>query len=221
MMVKTPDSDIIALLNEYSPIVKHIARSACRSSSVIDFTDLCQVGDITVLQAVKVYDPSCGASIRSFVSRVVRNEIYREAARFLGVFTVDFRVTPLAAKVHKLYTKGHSDEEIAVILSKSNDRKFDSDHVRDLRIAYGRRENVCIEETTPLEDIELDECTIHDLLTDVAVNDTEVSILNYRILGSLSAKETADILKIKRRSVYEIENILKQRIKIAIEDMKE
>lgn len=93
----TEDQDVIAILNEYHYIVKSIVRLTCHSSAAIDVHDLYQIGDLAILEAVKSYDPSCGTTIKSFVGTVVRNAIFHEAGRFLGVFTVDHRVTSLAA----------------------------------------------------------------------------------------------------------------------------
>jgi len=222
MMVDISDEDVVVILNEYNYIVKRLARSACYSSASIDFSDLCQVGEIAVLQAIKSYDPTCGTTIKSFVSKVVRNEIYYEAARFLGVFTVDFRVTKLAAKAHKLHVNGLSDLEISKILSDSTNpgRVFDINHVRDLRIAYGRSSQVSIEhDTSTTEDSGIEEHTIKDLLSNIPNNNTEKYILKERILGSVSVKDVSLALNTTQKHVYEIENLLKERIKKAIEDI--
>ncbi len=213
--------DYEEILNEYGPLVRRIARSACYSSAAIDLADLYQVGDIAVLRAIKAYDPSSGTTIKSFVSRIVRQDIYNEAARFLGVFTVDHRVTKLAAKVNKLYAKGHDDAEIADILNKTSNRIFDADHVKDLRIAYSRRQHSSVNEDNTLDREHADERTINDLLCSVVHNELEKSILELRILGSSSAGTVARSLKIPRRHVYQIEAELKQRIKQAIEDVIE
>jgi len=221
MMVDTPDQEIIDLLNEYSPIVRRIARSACYSSATIDLNDLHQIGDIAVIQAVKSYDPTCGTTIKSFVSRVVRNEIFHEAARFLGVFTVDHRVTSLASNVNKLYASGKDDEEIVDILSKSNNRKLDVEHVRDLRITYERRQHTCVEEDDAMEDYVAEEGTIRDILSDVIRNDTDKIILEERIMGDVSAKELAFRFNVTQGRFYDMENDLKERIKKAIEGATE
>src|SRR5690606_23814772 len=113
------EQDTEEILNTYAPLVRRIAKSACYSSAAIDLTDLCQVGEIAVLRAIKAYDPSSGTNIRSFVAKIVRQDIYNEAARFLGVFTVDHRVTSLAAKVNQLSLAGHTDDHIAEVLNRS------------------------------------------------------------------------------------------------------
>ena len=213
--------DIESVLNEYAPLVRKIARSACYSSAAIDMADLYQVGEIAVLRAIKAYDPSSGASIRSFVSKLVRQDVYNEAARFLGVFTVDHRVTNLAAKVNRLANKGHDDIEIAAILNKASTRVFDADHVRDLRIAYNRRQHAVINEDDTLDQEYTDERTIRHLLESVIENDVERTILKLRILGSNSVGTVARTLKLTRRQVYQIEADLKLRIKKAIEGVTE
>ena len=215
------DAQVVELLNQYGPIVKRIAKSACYSSATIDLQDLYQVGEIAVLHAVKSYDPSCGTTIKSFVSRVVRNRIFREAARFLGVFTVDHRVTSLAAKVNKLYAKGHSDEEISDILSGIGDRNFDSDHVRDLRIAYSRRQHIVIEDDDTADGYITKESTIQDLLLEVVQNDIEKTILDRRILGDASIKEVSAALGVTQKQLYDFENTFKERIRKAIEGITE
>lgn len=213
--------DIEAILNEYAPLVRKIARSACYSSAAIDIVDLCQVGEIAVLRAIKSYDPSSGTTARSFVSKLVRQDIYNEAARFLGVFTVDRRVTNLAAKVNRLAAKGYEDAEIAAILNKNNTRVFDASHVRDLRIAYSRRQQVAANEDEILDGEHTDERTIHDLLESVIQNDNERAVLKLRILGSHSVGTVARKLSLSRRHVYQIEADLKSRIKKAIEGVTE
>lgn len=207
--------DINEILDEYAPLVRKIARSACYSSATIDIADLCQVGEIAVLSAIKAYDPSCGTTIKSFVAKIVRQEIYREAARFLGVFTVDFRVTSLAAKVCKLADKGHDDQEIGRILNK------DPDHIRDLRIAYNRRQHTTVEDTEVFAAENTDERTIKDILYTIVQGHTEITILEMRILGNRSAADTAAELNIPVRHIYHIEENLKNRIKSAIEGVTE
>lgn len=215
------DAQVVELLNQYGPIVRRIAMSACYSSATIDLQDLYQIGEIAVLQAIKSYDPTCGTTIKSFVSRIVRNKIFHEAARFLGVFTVDHRVTGLAAKVNKLHAKGHSDEEIADILSEVGDRNFDSDHVRDLRIAYSRRQHIVAEDDDTAEGYITKESTIQDLLDGVVQNDIERAILDRRILGDASIKEVSISLGVSQKQLYELENNFKERIKKAIEGITE
>lgn len=211
--------DINEILDEYAPLVRKIARSACYSSAAIDVADLCQVGEIAVLSAIKAYDPSCGTTIKSFVAKVVRQEVYREAARFLGVFTVDFRVTSLAAKVCKLADKGHDDQEIARILKETNKRNIDADHVRDLRIAYNRRQNVILEDDTP--DDRIEEQNIKDLLDSVVRNPIERVILDRHILGRSSVAEIASYVGLNNSQVYALASNLKDRIKSAIEGTTE
>jgi RNA polymerase sigma factor (sigma-70 family) len=218
MMADVPDAEAIELLNEYGPIVRRIARSACYSSATIDFADLCQVGDFAVLRAVKSYNPTYGTTIKSYVARIVRQDIYNEAARFLGVFTVDHRVTSLAAKVSKLHAKGKGDEEIARTLTESSHRKFDAEHVRDLRIAYSRRQHSNLHSDDAMDEGIAEESTIQELLRGIVRDSVEGMILEKRLMGDASVKEIAKILKLSQRRVYEIENDLKDRIRRAIEN---
>ena len=221
MMVDIPEGEAIELLNEYGPLVKRIARSACYSSASIDFADLCQVGEVAVLRAIKVYDPSFGTTIKSFVSRAVRQDIYNEAARFLGVFTVDHRVTSLAAKASKLHANGKTDEEIATILTESGSRRFDADHVRDLRIAYTRRQHIDLMPDDAMDNAGSEEDSIQELLRGIVESPAEQVILKKRIMGGASVKEIADELGLTVRQVYETEADLKKRIRQAIEGVTE
>lgn len=220
MMVDIPDSEAIELLSEYSSIVRKIARSACFSSSSIDFNDLCQVGDIAVLHAVKTYDPTLGMSIKSYVGRIVRQEIYNEAGRFLGVFTVDHRVTSLSAKITKLYNGGKTEEEIAAIMNKKYGRPFDIEHIRDLRIAYERRQHAELEHDNLLEE-ETQGQTIADIVEQVVVSEQDKLILEQRLLGDASMRDVAKALGINIGQAYKLENLLKNRLRRAITDITE
>ena len=199
------------VLDEYSNIVKRVASAAYHSSSVIDFRDLCQVGDMAVLRAVKAYDPSAGMNIRSFVYKIVKQDIYKEAGRFLGIFTVDPRVTSLASQVSKLHDKGHSDDEISAILNKS------PDEVKDLRIAYSRRQSTDIQ-YDDVENETVDESTLSDILESVLQNDIERQICEHRILNNLSVKDVALKIGISKKQIYTIERSLKERIEHAIRE---
>jgi RNA polymerase sigma factor (sigma-70 family) len=203
------------LLNAYRSMVEGIARSTVRSSAAIDVTDLCQVGELAVLRAVRTYDPSCGTKITNFIRRIVKQAIYNEAARFLGVFTVDHKTTEIAAKVNKLCNEGKTDEEIVIILNKSFIRNFNVDHVRDLRLAYSRRyiKSVCNDERT-IEDVR----SFEDLLSEVPKNENEIFILQNRILGNMRADSVAGALGISRGTVYRIEQKLTKRIEEAIQN---
>lgn len=204
------------ILNQYAPLVKRIAKSACCSSAAIDIADLCQIGEMAVLRAIKVYDASSGTNIKSFITRIVKQDIYNEAARFLGVFTVDSRVTRLAAKVNRLILSGKTEEEIVDILNKNtSNRNFDINHVKDLKMVYSRRKNALV-----TEDIICDnDVNIETTLEDAATNQVEKDILKMRIFGSVPVPEVCSILSLPSKRVYEIENILKERIKKIIEDI--
>lgn len=217
MMVDTPDDAIVKILDQYHPLVRHIAKRACHSSATLDVQDLCQVGDMAVLRAVEAYDPSSGSSIKSFISSAVRNAIFNEAARFLGVMTVDFRTTNQASYAIKLAEKGKTDAEIAEALTEKYGRKFDAQHARDLRITYSRRSYTTIQEDLAIEDIEND-MSIKDLLDSVVKDNVDRAILDKRILGSVAVAEVAYELNISKKAVYEREASLKTRIKRAIEE---
>lgn len=210
--------DVAALLDEYAPIVNRIARSACFSSSAIDYSDLCQVGDLAVIRAVEAYDPSCGTNIRSFVSRCVRQDVYSEAARFLGVFTVDHRVTSLAAKVNRMHNQGKTDEEIVNDLANTTTRAIDLDHIRDLRIAYARRQHSDVSEEECSACLE-DEMTMNDLLDSVIKSDRERVILSHRIMGDSTIEVVAEIIGVSKKQAYALERTLKEKIRVAIEDV--
>jgi len=217
MMVDVSDDTVAQILEQYHPFVRYIAKRACCSSATLDINDLYQVGDMAVLRAVKAYDPSSGTNIKSFVTNSIRNAIFNEAARFLGVLTVDFRTTALASMASKLHEKGQSDEEIAVMLTNKYGRNFDADHARDLRITYSRRHYTQVQEDITVDGIEND-FSIRDLLDSVVRDETDRIILHRRILGGLSVEQIAAILHISRRAVSKKETRLKTRIKRALED---
>jgi RNA polymerase sigma factor (sigma-70 family) len=213
-MAEYTEQEIVQILDDYRPIVRRIAHSAITSSAVIDIADFYQIGEIAVLQAIRAYDPSCGTNIRSYVSRSVRRAIFNEAARFLGVLTVDRRVTEVAAKASKLSEQGFSDRDIARRLNQDSSRNFDEDHVRDLRIAYARR-HIQVEEDCAVEESVV---SIEEFLSGVPTNDTEQYVLKHKILGRETADSIATFLSISRSLVYEIEAALTARIEEAIRD---
>lgn len=207
---------MVDVLEAYIPLINHIARSACFSSAAIDINDLYQIGRIAALRAIKEYDPSCGSNIKSFVSRLVKQEIYHEAGRFLGVFTVDHRTTNLASKVNRLANDGKSDEEIVDILSDRLKKTIDIQHVKDLRLAYSRKQSSCIDE----ESIECHTSEdIQTILEEAAQTPQEKTILQDRILGNVSASIVAKRLSISVNNVYLIERNIKSKIKLAIENI--
>lgn len=217
MMVDVPDDAVAQVLDQYHPLVRYIAKRACHSSSALDINDLYQVGDMAVLRAVKAYDPSSGRSIKSFVANSIRNAIFNEAARFLGVLTVDFRTTNQASFAAKMHEKGKSDQEIAKALTEKYGRNFDVDHARDLRITYSRRQYTQVQEDITIEGIEND-VSIKDLLDSVVKDNEDRVILDRRILGGCSVEQIAAILHISKKAVSKKEVCLKMRIKRALED---
>lgn len=214
MMVEHNEQEIVQILDDYRPIVRRIAHSAITSSAAVDVADFYQVGEIAVLQAIRAYDPSCGTNIRSYVSRAVRRAIFNEAARFLGVLTVDRRVTEMAANAAKLSAQGLSDLDIARRLNQDLSRNLDEGHVRDLRIAYSRRHIQAQNEETPEEQV----VSIEDFLSNIPTNENERYVLKHKILGRDSAENIAAHLSISRSLVYEIETSLTARIEEAIRD---
>lgn len=206
------------ILDQYHSLVKYIAKKAHYSSNTIDFDDLCQVGNIAVLRAVKAYDPSCGSGLKTFITKAVRNAIFNEAARFLGIITVNFSTTHQASLAFKLSKEGYNDTHIAEVLSKKYSRHFDADHVRDLRLVYDRKQYTPIQDDTIIDDIEND-LTIKDLLdTIIGTNMSDRLILNERILSSNPVEDVAKFLQISKKAVYEREAALKEKIKRAIQE---
>jgi len=209
--------DVDGLLEEYGPIVRKIAHSARYSSSALDINDLYQVGNVAVLRAVSAYDPSHGMSIKSFVARTIRRDVYNEAARFLGVFTVDFRTTALASKARQFNEQGLKTLEIAERLSESSGRNISESHVIALLSAYEKRHTQPSEDDR-MEDPGGDEIAISNLISSVINNEIEQHIVNRRIMGTDSAKDVASDLSVSVNKVYEIEAALKERIQFAIQE---
>lgn len=216
-MVDMSDDAIIQILDQYHGLVRYITKRAYHSSSVLDENDLCQVGDMAVLRAVKAYDPSSGSNIKSFVTNSIRNAIFNEAARFLGVLTVDCLTTNQASFAAKMCEKGKSDQEIANALTEKYNRNFDVNHARDLRIIYNRRQYMQVQDDFTIDGIEND-ISMHDILDGVVKDDIDRIILNLRILGKNSIAQTAIVLKISGKAVSKREACLKDRIKHALED---
>lgn len=202
--------DISEIIKEYEPIIRKIAQSTCYSSRAIDINDLLQVGKIAVLRAIRSYNPSYGANIKSFITCSVRREIYSEAAKFLGVFTVDKRVTAQASKINRLSKDGLSDSEISVLLKKTEDQ------VRDLRLSYERRGSISVTDYNVLDKEQLYTEEIHELLLKLNINQEERFIIFSRILGRIPVKHVAEYLKISPSRVYELEKNIKEHVVNAI-----
>lgn len=221
-MTNISDTEAAELLSQYSTLVRRIAKSACYSSASIGFEDLCQVGNLAILKAAKLYNPTYGTSIKSFIAYIVRRDIYHEAARFLGIFTVDYRVTNLASRISKLFDMGKNDKEIAVIINKQNShRHFDAAYVRDLRIAYNYRQQTDIKVDDLLEEDIAQETTIQEFLYNLVRNNVEHILLEKRLLGNASIKEVAELLHLSQRRVYSLENNFKDYIRQSIEGITE
>lgn len=210
VMQPIEDDNLIQLLNQYSGFVKTIANNAVKSSGVISREDLYQVGEMAVLRAAKSYDPACGSNIKSYIYSCVRRAIYNEAARFLGVFTVDHKVTELGAKITKLADSGLTYEEIANKLGKA------AESVKELHLAYSRRHTVSLEFEI---EVEADEPSVEEFLTLIRMTDNEKVILYDRILGDYSVQDVADKLSLSVKRVYSLESALRARIEHAIQNI--
>lgn len=215
-MVDTPEEEIVFILQDYGGLIKKIAISAVKSSSVISEDDLFQVGVLAALNAIRVYDPSYGTNIKAYVGQAVRRAIYNEAASFLGVFTVDRRVTEIAARVNRMVNQGKTDQEIAEKLTESLKRNFDVDHIRDLRMAYAGRNLASNIHETDL--IETEVRSIESLLEDIPSSPEEHTVLRDKILGDKNVATISSLLNISRKKVYEIERELTAKIKKKIKE---
>jgi len=211
------DEELLRTLEEYTGFIRKVAYTAVTSSPAINVDDLCQVGQLAVLRAVRSYDPTCGRNIKSYICSCIRQDIYNEAARFLGVFTVDHRVTEMGAKINRLADSGKTDLEIADILNERYPgRNWSESRVYDLRLAYSRRHAVTIE----VEPEEIPESLyIEQFLESVVQSESDSRILHERILGDRSAQDMADEMGISIKKFYSLESGLKSRIRIAIQNI--
>jgi len=217
MTMTLNDEELLRTIEEYAGFIRKVAYTAITSSPTINVDDLCQIGNLAVLRAMRSYDPSCGRNIKSYICSCIRQDIYNEAARFLGVFTVDHRVTEMGAKVNRLVDDNKTDQEIAEILDERYPGKsWTESKVYDLRLAYSRRYPV----TPEIEPEEIPESLhIEQFLESIVQNDTDHKILRERILGDKSAQEVADELDLPIKKFYLLESSLKSRIQIAIQNI--
>lgn len=216
VMLDEPDEDVLRVLDEYKSLIQRIAKSAYTSSPTIEYTDLCQVGELAAINAIRLYDPTRGSKFSSYVSRAIRIGIYNEAARFLGVFTVDHRVTELAAKVIRFTEQGKTDEEIAEQMSQTTSRNFDVEHVRDLRLAYSRRQAYSINEEVSEDPYGEPAYPVEEILKSVTKNEVDEIVLRDKLLGSKTVDEVATLAGVSVRTVSRIEIQLRERIECAI-----
>lgn len=198
------------LLDEYADLVKKIVHSTNYSYKALDTEDLTQIANLAVLRAVKAYDPSCGTNIRSFVANAVRQDVYREAARFLGVLTVSFHTTRAAAKVSKLADSGLSDAEIAEQL------EIKLEEVKNLRSAYKHKDYLSLDDESLLYSPDYD---ISFLLESVIKSPEDEFILNNRLLSKNPIQKVMDALNISKQQAYNLEASLKSRIARAIDEV--
>jgi RNA polymerase sigma factor (sigma-70 family) len=210
------NSDPDKILDDFKAIVRVIARSAVCSSITIDLEDLIQIGNIALLRAVRGYNPSYGSSFEAYAKRCIRTAIYNEAARFLGVFTVDHRTTEAAAEATRMHKSGLDDETISDHLSRATRRTYTPEHILDLRTAYARRH---VSTTVTENDAEyFDIRSIHELLKGIPKNPLEELVLSDRILGNRSVQDIARNMDVSESTVYRAENALRIRIEKAILD---
>lgn len=217
MTMTLNDEELLRTLENYTGFIRKVAFTAVTSSPAINVDDLFQVGQLAVLRALRSYDPTCGRNIKSYVCSCIRQDIYNEAARFLGVFTVDHRVTEMGAKINRLVGDGKTDLEIAEILNKRYPgRAWNESRVYDLRLAYSRRHAVQI-------DVEPEEIPqslyIEQFLESIVQSETDARLLQERILGDMSAQALADDMGISIKKLYNLESSLKSRIRIAIQNI--
>ncbi len=213
------DIDVVSILDDYRGLVRYVANLAYCSSSALGVEDLIQVGELAVLSAIKSYNPSYGVNIRGFVARIVRQEVFAEAARFLGVFTVDNRTTNLGSRVSKMFASGKNYDEIATTLSSETGRNLDSDHVRDLRLAYERRSGQDVSESVDIPQDDVFNCLhIENILYSVVESDVDRVLIEKRILSKTPMQEVCKILNLGPNAAYEAERRLRYKIEKAIED---
>lgn len=216
MVMILNEEELLRTLDEYRSFVRKIAYTAITSSPSIDVEDLCQVGDLAILRAVRSYDPTCGRNIKSYICSCIRQDIYNEAARFLGIFTVDHKVTEMGAKIVKMDAEGKSYKQIADILNERYPvNNWTEERVFDTKLAYSRRSLVSIEHEPEISE----EVYLKEFLLSLVCNDTEKFILLNRILGKCSAQAAAVDLQKSVKDIYAIESALKQRIMFAIKNI--
>lgn len=216
MVMTLNEEELLRTLDEYRRFVRKIAYTAITSSPAIDVEDLCQIGELAILRAVRSYDPTCGRNIKSYICSCIRQDIYNEAARFLGIFTVDHKVTEMGAKIVKMDVEGKSYKQIADILNERYPgSSWTEERVFDTKLAYSRRSPVSIEHEPEISE----EVHLKEFLLSLVCNDTEKFILLNRILGNYSAQAAAVDLQKSVKDIYAIESALKQRIVFAIKNI--
>jgi RNA polymerase sigma factor (sigma-70 family) len=190
-------------INDFEPLIKSMARNVYLSSMVLDWSDLCQVGRMAAIKAIKAYDPTAGASLKSFICTAVKQAMYRESAKFISCFTVSPATTRLAAKVNRASARGKTDLEIA---EQFNEKES---CVRDLRFLYSKRQDSFEEVERENYDTEL---AINDLVSSIVFNDIEQIIWQERIVGDTEVKDLATRLNLTPAKIYLLEQKLKTRI---------
>lgn len=203
-------------ISDYKSLILKIAKEAITSSPAIGIDDLISVGEMAIIRAINSYDPGMGATLSSHINRLIRQDIYAEAAKFCGIFSVTRQIMSLACEVKKLYDSGLSDVEISKQLSLKYNRDYELDHIKSLRIAY---QNKVLNNTDHLSTMSyIDEDHIMNMLCDLDTTLTEKEIIKKRILLDLPATEVANQLGISCRKFKEIEDKLKIKIEVAIRE---
>lgn len=179
----------MSCLQDYYKLIKSVAHTACYKSNVIDVNDLYQVGLMATLRALNKFDPSKNTNKESFIKKAVQRAIYNEAARFMGVFTVDHRTTKSAVRACKTYNNSENSKQLKFLYEHKsfsiddNERSYESDNV-----------------------------IINDILGSI-INDTiDLDLIKYHILGNLSIQELAIRHNVSKSFLYKKNVELRKRI---------
>jgi DNA-directed RNA polymerase specialized sigma subunit len=121
------------ILRYFKSLINRIVKTTIINSPVVDCNDLMQVASIAAINAVRKYDISAGANLRSYVAKAIRNAVHLEANHFLGPFTLGRGILGMASKIHKLELSGKTELAIA------NDLDLDVLEVNSLLNVYRNR----------------------------------------------------------------------------------
>lgn len=210
------------IIQTWAGVVRRYARRAYTSSATLDVEDLEQVGRMAAIRAVETYDPSFGTKLSSYVTRLVRQAIYNEAGRFCGLFTVAHTVTSLGAEIHRLSVDGHTDDEIAEIMSQRKNKMFDVDMVLDLRSVYEKRYSAPFDASSPgVEDDSPFEQNITRVLEGSIKTQMDRAIVAQRWLADGGVDEIAEQFGVSSGTVRRAERRLRERVEAAIREIVE
>jgi DNA-directed RNA polymerase specialized sigma subunit len=207
-------------LAAYDHVIVSIARRAITGSNVLDVADLEQIGRIAAFSAIRSYDPSYGASMRTHVSNSVRRSIYDEAAKFIGPMTIaDHVITSLASTVSKMADEGLDDKAIASRLSRERLRwECTEDYVKALRFLYQRRHTGELSESLASLDGYVTEDAILRLLGQLDTTPVEHAIIYTRWLGDSTPEQIMSDHNISRRHFFRVQGELKGRLYELLQD---